>query len=322
MRTKGVGGNSMKALVPATNDENIKPNVYTDFTVEALHAEILDSRDKIAGCIREQRREVIIRLLPGLAEMQTRYEAKGARNDLNEKLGLPKKTGFYDYVESIGLNPATLRKWRERYAAERQLAILVGEKPKIKKKVSGENGNQRDIVTEVEVPEIPAKIVWDAAVRLSSQMLSVLRTDTEKLKLATEFAGELKHMVDDGSYQFPRLLPPAPISVLPPPPIAGDPVPEPDPGTLEELRQRISRMADTDEIEEALEAFFRDFVTPLLEHHLYTPSLRVEVSVHRENYDRIATGDWVERMGEDRRLLVGAASRSKESVGFNISGEI
>jgi len=76
---------------------------------------------------------------------------------------------------------------------------------------------------------------------------------------------------------------------------------QPD-ATLEELRQRLSRMADTQEIEKALGEFLADLVTPLLEHHAYTPSHHVSVSVRRTSSPRIGVGDWVEYKGGYKRV--------------------
>jgi hypothetical protein len=71
---------------------------------------------------------------------------------------------------------------------------------------------------------------------------------------------------------------------------------------MEELRQRISRMADTDEIKETLEEFLYRLVKPLLEHHPYAPSQRITVSICRSSSRRIAVGDWVEYRGGSSRL--------------------
>ena len=97
------------------------------------------------------------------------------------------------------------------------------------------------------------------------------------------------------------LLPP-PLPPAQPPSIIGDPVPEPEPGSVEELRQRISRMADVDEINETLEGFLHEFVKPLLEHHPYTLLCGVWTEVSRDCNRRIAVGDWVEYLGGSERL--------------------
>jgi hypothetical protein len=85
------------------------------------------------------------------------------------------------------------------------------------------------------------------------------------------------------------------------PPIAGDPAPEPDPGSVEEMRQGLAMMADTDDIEAALEKFLLMSSKPLVLHHPYAPSHTVRVIVDRVG-GRIALGDWLEYQGNDDRL--------------------
>ncbi len=43
--------------------------------------------------------------------MRRRHSAQGARNDLNGKLGLPKRAGWGDYLRSRGLKPDTVHNW-------------------------------------------------------------------------------------------------------------------------------------------------------------------------------------------------------------------
>ena len=64
---------------------------YRKFTDEALDGEIVASVDAAHGHYDGLRRELVMRLLPALAEMRRRHGAQGARNDLNSKLGLPRQ---------------------------------------------------------------------------------------------------------------------------------------------------------------------------------------------------------------------------------------
>src|SRR5208283_4248302 len=82
-----------------------------------------------------------------------------------------------------------------------------------------------------------------------------------------------------------------------PQPIKGDPLPEPEPGTLDELRREIARMADVEDIERALKEYATELLRPLLLHHPYAPLHSVHVSVQRKSAPRIAVGDWVECIG-------------------------
>ena len=91
------------------------------------------------------------------------------------------------------------------------------------------------------------------------------------------------------------------VSLPQEPPIAGNPAPQPDPGSMEELRQRIALMADTHEIGTALEKFLHELSEPVVLHHPYAPHYAVTAKVDRRG-GRIAVGDWVEYQGKDERL--------------------
>jgi hypothetical protein len=99
---------------------------YRGFTDEALDGEIVASVDAAHGHYDGLRRELVLRLLPALAEMRRRHGAQGARNDLNRKLALPRKAGWGDYLRSRGLKPDTVHNWFQKYAAVKTLGLLVG----------------------------------------------------------------------------------------------------------------------------------------------------------------------------------------------------
>lgn len=86
------------------------------------------------------------------------------------------------------------------------------------------------------------------------------------------------------------------------PPTVGPLLPDPAPGTMDELSQRINQMADTHEIGGVLGAFFGGLAQSLLEQHPYAPSSRITIQVFRKNQGRIAQGDWVKHNGGDARL--------------------
>jgi hypothetical protein len=104
----------------------VAPKEYWEFTDEALDGEIVASVDAAHGHYDGLRRELVLRLLPALAEMRRRHSAQGARNDLNSKLGLPKRAGWGDYLRSRGLKPDTVHNWFEKYSAAKTLGLLVG----------------------------------------------------------------------------------------------------------------------------------------------------------------------------------------------------
>lgn len=123
---------------------------------------------------------------------------------------------------------------------------------------------------------------------------------------------QLQHKVDDLTAKLASAVSPAPPQ---PPPISGDPVPQPEPGTLEALRQTVYRTADTEEIKEALEKFLADLVTPLLEHHPYKPVHTVSVRVKRLEKRRAVVGDWVEYTGSGEKRLREQIGNDQPSLG-------
>ena len=104
--------------------------------------------------------------------------------------------------------------------------------------------------------------------------------------------------------KFPEALEILKLAKVPLPEVqpACDRVPDPDPSVMEALRQQLSLMADTEEINHALREFLTGLIQPLLVHHPYSLSLRISVQVSRKSGRRIDEGDWVEYEGGDARL--------------------
>jgi hypothetical protein len=130
MTATGVAFQSQSRLVvrpelPGCSPE-VESNNYSVVSVEALDAEIVASVDAAHGHYNGLRRELVLRLLPALAEMRSRHGSQGARNDVNHRLGLPKRAGWEDYLLSRGLKPDTVRGWFQKHAAVRTLGLLVG----------------------------------------------------------------------------------------------------------------------------------------------------------------------------------------------------
>jgi DNA repair photolyase len=71
-------------------------------------------------------------------------------------------------------------------------------------------------------------------------------------------------------------------------------VPEPQPGSLQELCQRVSRMADTDDMCPAVKKYLDDMFEPLRQQGI---NLSFTVSAGRRGRNRINFGDWVELVG-------------------------
>jgi hypothetical protein len=120
-------GSTALALTPQLSGcvQKVDPQEFREFTDEALDSKIVASVDAAHGHYDGLRRELVLRLLPALAEMRRRHSAQGARNDLNSKLGLPKRAGWGDYLRSRGLKPDTVHNWFEKYSAAKTLGLLV-----------------------------------------------------------------------------------------------------------------------------------------------------------------------------------------------------
>ncbi len=127
MAAKSNGSTSL-ALIPELSGyiPKVAPREYRDFTDVALDGEIVASVDAAQGHYDGLRRELVLRLLPSLAEMRRRHDSQGARNDLNRRLGLPTRAGWEDYLRSRGLKPDTVRNWFQKHAAVKTLGLLVG----------------------------------------------------------------------------------------------------------------------------------------------------------------------------------------------------
>ena len=78
---------------------------------------------------------------------------------------------------------------------------------------------------------------------------------------------------------------------------------------MAELRGVFNRMADSADIENALEVALEEFVQPMMAEHPYMtvdtpyrPELQISVTIYRPGRARINAGDWVEYRGGDDRL--------------------
>jgi hypothetical protein len=125
MASKSIGSTAL-ALIPELPGRipEVPGKEYRNFSDKALDAEIVESFGAAQKYYSGLRREVVLRLLPALAEMRQRHAAQGSRNDLNVRLGLPRKAGWEDYLLSRGLKPDTVRNWFQKHAASKVLGLL------------------------------------------------------------------------------------------------------------------------------------------------------------------------------------------------------
>jgi hypothetical protein len=91
---------------------------------------------------------------------------------------------------------------------------------------------------------------------------------------------------------------PSPVS---PRPILGETISEPDPGSLEEFRQTLHRIADTEDMERALRQRLAELVAPLVTGHPHgSVSQNITVRISRPSKQRIDVGDWMEYGGKTK----------------------
>jgi hypothetical protein len=260
-------------------------------------------------------------LYPALVDLESRYKKERYRNDLRSQGEL--KEGWYAYLESLGLNPDAYRKWKQRrrhnaITAVERLCLLQKSNTKplteeqkeiaealvlqgFKKNEANKLAKATEGTTFQErFASALAQRAGDVAGRTQTSGKKRDEVVTSGLKEAGEEPQGEEADQPDEEQQTPtgaeEFEPPQPSLIL------GKPVPEPDPGSMKELRQQIARMADTEEIAEALKVCLSDLVARLLQHHAYKLSAEFPVVVRRPSGGRFAVGDWVERVGKDDRL--------------------
>jgi hypothetical protein len=166
---------------------------YKQYSDQALDAEIVQSFDAAHKHYLGLRREVVLRLLPALAEMRERHTAQGSRNDLNVRLGLPRKAGWEDYLRSRGLKPDTVRNWFEKHGASKILGLLASN-----------NSPQAGTTEQLNVNEIATTLIRAIESSLAKEKLNAViasharvnPTILNKLLLAVKNAKE-----DAASYE-------------------------------------------------------------------------------------------------------------------------
>jgi hypothetical protein len=283
--------------------DTVTPYVYTGLDDHAFHETLSGFVDKARGQVEEVGLTLYCCILPGLQDATRRFEEHS--NDPEYRLDGCR--GIEEYIKKIGLNPATVRKWRQRQKERmflQALTLLPGQQRKCKHCGQEQGHDSACPSNRSPLPPTEGKILTQQCIRMAQTLVGPsVQPLAERIKKAIQMAEAICEAAQGGSYEHVRFEEPVPEAPQPPP-IAGDPVPEPEPGTLEALRQTVSRMADTGEISDALERFVTELLTPVLANHPYSPTYHVSVSISRQGQyaqwstrDRIDIGDWVEFVG-------------------------
>jgi hypothetical protein len=294
------------------------PYVYAGLNDDAFHTTFVGFVEQARQQTADLGLTLYCRILPGFQDAQRRFEEHS--DDPNYRLD--GCAGIEAYIVKQGFKPATLRKWRQREKERmflQALKLLPGMRKKCKY-CGQEHGHTAACPKNAARPlphpktETEEKVLAEQCVLMAQTLVGPsVQPLADRVKKVIHMAEAVREAAQGGSYEHVRFEEPSapssgqePVPEPPqPPPISGDPVPEPEPGTLEELRQRIARIADTREINKALEEFLSRLVAPLLERHAYAPSHHDSVSVrrHKDNpRERISLDDWLEYRGEDPRI--------------------
>jgi len=241
------------------------------------------------------------KLLPALNETIERYKHQGCR--------MGGKSEVAEYLTSLGYNYATVRKWNERLR-NRLLEAAAPTKPA-----------PTDPLTPAQQEVVQALIEQGykkgEAIVLAKAATGMTFTERFKSALASRVVPAITATESKGGTSFEEV--PADHKFSQPPTIIATPAAEAAASVTEEFRQRLNSMADTAEIEDALNTYLTELVLPLLNTHAYRPTLEITINVGRECHRRIAEGDWVEYRGGSNRLTtqIGREKSLGKVVGVN-----
>jgi hypothetical protein len=139
--TKGqTDATAATALVPAERDSVTVPGAidYASMDTVTFHAAAVAAVDELRGLSDQCGLVIYTKILPALTDAKRRFDAGEEVNGCN---------GIEQYIESFGIKPATVRKWKQR-AAERELSkqvrLLTGEAPQPKPKPLVYNRKQKE----------------------------------------------------------------------------------------------------------------------------------------------------------------------------------
>jgi hypothetical protein len=266
-------------------------------------------------------------------EVERRFEKRpGARNDINEL----HVAGWEAFLEECGIKPATFRKWRQRTAAAMKPLESFVDPPKLKEskprlsksKKSGSMASDAHALAANAFAKNLAdakKQLGSAAAAGNAQAAAIIRDYEQAVNTADSsiLANEENSTSDSSVVVDPTesdsegvllagdnvrvVTTPAPTSkaTLLEGEVGSDQVR----GAYAKLRSVFNRMADTADIENALQEALEEFIQPMIAEHPYMqvdapyrPELQVSVTLYRPGRSRINAGDWVEYRGGDDRL--------------------
>ena len=273
-------------------ERKVQPISRTDLskpgtTMEHLHKMSVGELKVLDVLSNEGRQIIRTRLMAIWDEMSVRFERGESVNSISGTGG----KGMGKYLRSIGVKPAKRRSWKFELLREETLRLAQETLP-----IGRKRPTKKEIVINSETE---ADLIAKAGVKVAQILADASMTPQESYNKAVAESREILRAIEDGQYEA---LKPLAHSENSPDSQKFEPVPEPDPNTLEGLRQRISRMADTDDIEPAVQKYVNELFAPLCEGGLV---VTLRVSARREGRERVDAEDWVElisRGGTDNQL--------------------
>lgn len=267
------------------------PYVYIDLDDQTFHTTLSGFVQQAQGHYAQYGLTLYYRILPGLQDAERRFK----EHEGNPTYTLEGCKGIEEYVKKLGLKPATIRKWRQRDKERqfmREVKFLAGG-PETCSECGRGKGHKSSCSHYVPPPPAPpedeteAKILAQQCLRMTCTLVGPsVDSFPERVKKVISMAEAVQEAAAGGKYDAADFAPP-----IPSPEPQREPVPEPDPNSFEELRQRITRMADTNDIEPAVKTYLGHLFEPLRKDGLV---LNFNVTARREGRERIESGDWVE----------------------------
>jgi hypothetical protein len=255
-------------------------------TMEHLHKMSVGNLEVLDALSNEGRQIIKTRLMVIWDEMSVRFERGESINGISGTGG----KGMGKYLRSIGVSPAKRRSWKFEIHREETLR-LAHENPPTKR-----TPKKKAIVINSETE---ADLIAKAGVKVAQLLADASMTPQEGYNKAVAVANDILRAVEGGQYEA---LEPLPHSENASDSHNCESTSKPERSSLEELRQWISLMADTDDIQHAVQKYVNELFAPLREEGLV---LMFQVSARREGRERVDSGDWVEltsRGGTDKQL--------------------
>ena len=276
-------GNPMERKVtPISRADLGKPST----TMEHLHQMSVGDLEVLDALSNKGRQIIKTRLMVIWDEMSVRFERGESVNGIFGTGG----KGMGKYLRSIGVSPAKRRSWKFEIHRDETLRLAHENPP-------------RNATTKKKAIVINSETEADLIAKAGVKMAQLLETAARHRRKATTGLWQWRRTsfdaMEDGRYET---LEPLPRSENASDSHNCESTSKPERSSLEELRQWISLMADTDDIQHAVQKYVNELFAPLREEGLV---LMFQVSARREGRERVDSGDWVEltsRGGTDKQL--------------------